>query len=64
MPLYARAGITEAWVVDVEEKVIRVFRDPTAKGYQTSITASVKEKIAVPGLPKAMISVADLFPSF
>lgn len=64
VPLYARAGITEAWVVDVEEKVIRVFRDPTAKGYQTSFTVSVKEKIAVPSLPKAMISVADLFPSF
>ena len=64
VPLYARAGITETWVVDVEEKVIRVFRDPTAKGYQTSFTVSVKEKIAVPSLPKAMISVADLFPSF
>ena len=28
VPLYARCGIVEAWVVDVNDRVIHVFREP------------------------------------
>ena len=63
VPLYARAGIVEAWVVDVEERLIRVFRDPSLKGYRTSFAASGKEKAGVLALPQVSILVMDLFPT-
>lgn len=63
VPLYARAGIVEAWVVDVEERVTRVFRDPNAKGYRTSTTVSGKQKLATLALPQVAISAAAAAPS-
>ena len=63
VPLYAKAGIVEAWVVDLEDHVIRVFRDPSAKGYQTSFTASGDQKIGALALPRISISAGDLFSS-
>lgn len=35
MPLYAIAGIPEAWLVDITTNTIFVYREPTAKGYQS-----------------------------
>ncbi|MGQ0653216.1 MAG: Uma2 family endonuclease [Betaproteobacteria bacterium] len=40
IPLYARAGIAEAWVFDLGGRTLRVFRDPDPGGYRTSFTAS------------------------
>ncbi len=34
IPLYASSGICEVWLVDVNELVIEVFREPTANSYQ------------------------------
>lgn len=34
IPLYARFGIAEAWVVDLREQAGRVFRDPGENGYR------------------------------
>ena len=34
VPLYARHGIAEVWLVDLESDVIDVYRGPTAQGYQ------------------------------
>ena len=63
VPLYARAGIVEAWVVDVEDRLIRVYRDPSLKGYRTSFAVSGKQKVGVLALPQVSISVVDIFPS-
>ena len=63
IPLYARAGIREAWVVDVEERVVRVFRDPSLKGYRTSSTLAGRQKIVALAVPKVSISALELFPS-
>ena len=33
-PLYARAGILEAWLINVDEGRLEVHRQPRADGYQ------------------------------
>lgn len=33
LPLYARAGIPEVWLVDVEAGVVDAYRTPSASGY-------------------------------
>jgi Uma2 family endonuclease len=60
--LYARAGIAEAWVVDVEGRVVRVFRDPDPSGYRTSFTVSGDQDISLVSLPEVALTAADLFP--
>lgn len=34
VPLYARAGIPEVWVVDLGSRVIDVYREPATEGYR------------------------------
>lgn len=61
--LYARAGIAERWVADLERQVAHVCREPGEQGY-----ASV-EVFAAPGVlrpllvPDLELPVAILFPS-
>ena len=61
IPLYAAAGIAEAWVVDVQERVLHVYRDPGAAGYRTSFMLAGGESVSPLALPAIVISLAALF---
>jgi Uma2 family endonuclease len=63
IPLYARCGVAEAWVVDVNEKVVRVFREPGASSYRSSFSAGVGQSVACAALPELVIEVTELFPA-
>lgn len=63
VPLYALCGIAEVWVVDVNERVIHVFRDPGAMGYGTSLLARIGQSIACLAVPEAMLEVGEIFPT-
>ena len=52
VPLYARHGIPEVWVVDLQERALRVFRDPSASGYRRSFTAAGEESVAAARYPR------------
>ena len=43
--LYAEAGIEDYWVVALEQREIRVFRQPTADGYQTKSVVRGDEEL-------------------
>ena len=62
IPLYARAGIVEAWVVDLEQHAVQVFRDPDASGYRTTFAVAGDERVGVRAIPGIAITVSDLFP--
>ena len=40
LPLYARAGIPEAWLVDLAGRAIAVHRGPAPDGYREIVTAT------------------------
>lgn len=61
MPLYARFGIPEAWLIDVRHQVVLVYREPTSDGYRVVATARPGERIAPLAFPDREIEVADLF---
>ena len=60
LPLYARGGIPEAWLVDLQLDVITIYRDPTPDGYRTSWTVGRGEWIAPLAFPKCTIAVTDI----
>lgn len=62
-PLYARCGIPEAWVIDVNARVVHVFRDPSPAGYGASFVANPGESVACVALAAARLDVAELFPA-
>ena len=60
-PLYARSGIAELWIVDVNERTVHLFRDPANGGYRSTIATKAGEGVACLALPQVTIDVGELF---
>jgi Uma2 family endonuclease len=60
MPLYSRSGVREAWVVDVNERVVHVHRDAADIGYR-DVHAATEGRVEVVALPEVWIDVKALF---
>jgi Uma2 family endonuclease len=63
IPLYARAGIPEAWLVNLIDDLIRVYREPTPDGYRVIQTARRGENISPLAFPAWAIPVDELLPA-
>lgn len=59
-PLYARSGVPEFWLVNLERETITVYLNPTAKGYRTARVARRGEAIAPAAFPNRPLAVADI----
>ena len=46
VPLYARSGIAEVWIVNLNEDCIEVYREPSLSGYNKNIVFKRGQKIA------------------
>ena len=62
IPLYARSGIPEAWIVNLKARTLEVFRDPEQGTYRTHKIVRSGGTIAPLARPEASVAVADLFP--
>jgi Uma2 family endonuclease len=60
LPLYARHGIGEYWIVDVDAHSITVCRSPTHDGYDDKKIYKENEQIAPLALPGVLVQVADV----
>jgi Uma2 family endonuclease len=59
-PLYARAGVAEAWLVDIEHRRVEIHRTPAAGGYQDVRTPGADERLSMLAFPDVPVTVADL----
>jgi Uma2 family endonuclease len=60
VPLYARHGITEVWIVDLTHDVVQVYREPAASGYQVVETRRRGDRIAVAAFPDIELMVEQI----
>jgi Uma2 family endonuclease len=60
LPLYARAGVVETWLVDLNTDCVEVYRRPSPIGYESSRIVRRGEPLAVQALPDVTLTVADL----
>ena len=61
--LYAKGQVPEYWVLDVQHRVLHVFRDPSDGAYRTHTTHEPGSRIAPVSWPDFEIDVESLFPS-
>ncbi|MCE2464366.1 MAG: Uma2 family endonuclease [Dehalococcoidia bacterium] len=61
MPLYARYGITEAWLVDLSSRSIEMYRDPVLEGYRDIQLAMPGCSIAPQAFPDLELVVEKVF---
>lgn len=59
--LYAAAGIGDYWVVDLENSLVEVRRDPVAGRYRSMQTYSGEDEIRPLKLPEAVLRPVMLF---
>jgi Uma2 family endonuclease len=60
MPLYARAAIREAWLLDLTADRVEVYRAPTADGYQQVVRFERGQRLTPEAFPDLMVTVENL----
>ena len=60
MPLYARAGVPEAWIVNLIDRWIEVYRGPSTAGYTTLLKILSGKSIAPQAFDDVVVVVDDL----
>lgn len=59
---YARFGVPEYWIVDLEQRMIEVYRR-TGQGFGPAQTVQGQETLTSPLLPGFALNLLDIFPS-
>lgn len=60
LPLYARHGVAEVWLIDLDERLAHVLREPR-EGRYTQITVSATPGVVAPAaLPQAAVDLTPL----
>jgi Uma2 family endonuclease len=60
LPIYARSGIREVWIADLNSDTITVFRTPKEKTYTETFTRQRQESISPDAFPDFSIGVDEL----
>lgn len=60
VPLYARFGIRETWLVEVEQGLIEVYRASSPEGYQQVLALRWGERLAPEAFPELNVTVDAL----
>lgn len=59
LPLYARAGIPEVWIVDLPAAAVEVYREPQITGYSISTQLGTGGSIGPAAFPDVKLPVSD-----
>jgi Uma2 family endonuclease len=59
VPLYARFGIPECWLVDVDARRLVVYREPSIDGYRSSCDLGRGERFTLLAFPDVEVAVEE-----
>lgn len=57
IPIYARSGIQEVWIVNLPENCLEVYRQPTTNGYSLTLRFWRGEEVSPLTFPELKVSV-------
>ena len=60
VPLYARHGVAEVWVVDLKHQTLHLHRSPDQGSYQYIASVTDGGPIAIPGVGSATIDLSEI----
>ena len=60
IPLYAENNIVEVWLVNLTQKCLEVYRQPTANVYETVQSFQSGETVAIQALPNVTFTVDEI----
>jgi Uma2 family endonuclease len=62
LPLYAAAGIPEAWIVDLQNDEVEGYSEPRPEGYRTAVRRGRGQQVASATFPGLAFDVAEVLP--
>jgi Uma2 family endonuclease len=62
LPLYARFGVGETWLLNLVRRTLEVYRDPVDGIYQTRLSLRAGGAVSPLARPDVSLQVADLLP--
>ena len=60
LPLYARTGVLEVWIVNRRADAVDVFRGPTHQGYREQFRRGRGDDVSPSAFPDLRLSVDDI----
>jgi hypothetical protein len=60
LPLYAKAGICEVWIVNLRDGQVEVYRSPAGDTYSAAQVFSAGQRLTIAGLPEVSITVDEI----
>jgi len=60
VPIYARQGVVEVWLVDLAARAVTVYADPVDGGYRDVRTVHGEEPLSPQALPQLRLIVSDI----
>ncbi len=60
--LYAQAGIADYWVIDLNDRQLHIFRDPTSTGYRSHLILREPNQVSPLAFPGLILSLTQLLP--
>jgi Uma2 family endonuclease len=61
IPLYARHGIPEVWIVDLKHNQLMTYRSPSESHYRETASTADPGAMAIPGVPDFSVDLSELF---
>jgi Uma2 family endonuclease len=62
LPLYAEAGVPEAWIINLRAKSLEIHREPSGGAYASARTLAPGESAAPLAFPELAVRLEDLIP--
>jgi len=60
IPLFGREGIPEAWLIDLAQGLIEVYRGPSPSGYRNKQTLGAGDILTIEAVADAHLPVDDI----
>ena len=60
LPIYARTGIAEVWIVNLNDQTIEVYAQPGFTGYGAKTVLAAGDQASPQAFPDATVDVAEL----
>ena len=63
LPVYARHGIVEVWLIDLKGGILEIHREPGSKGYRKLLRPERSEIVAPALISEARLPLIEIWPT-
>ena len=61
LPMYARSGLNDVWVLNLNLETVEIYRQPSVAGFEAHLVMHRGESIAPVAFPEIIIAFEDIY---